>query len=397
MTVARTPYVDAVAVGGADPTGATDSTFAINNCLSQYGAVSLQPGTYRVDGNGIFLSGDQTLIGANPHMTVIRHASATGNVINITGGQGGRLLGVCLDRAVPAINGGNGIGYFNGAPPPLTNYFVFRDVYVQNQWNGVNLGGAIYGTFDNVQCDQNYNDGWNFVGNVPIQWVLKNCGAQMNNNWGFQFVAANGYCPVGQMETITAFANGVGGMNFQGSPGNTINDVRLMNYNGSGNGGTDLNFQTYGEHNVIIGGLIEGAGYGSGGMCGRGLGIRASNSGYGVLATMSNTELTIIGQQIRGCANSGIGTRGAFGSLIISGNQISGNNVAATAGDAAIFLSGTVSVAALITGNGGSGGGLQRYGIYNAMPPGNVVVGDKNALRGTIANYAGNPMTGANV
>jgi len=399
LMVSRTPFVDAVAVGGADPTGATDSTAAINACIAQYGAVSLPPGTFKITGSGINLGQDVHLYGAGPGLTVLMHAAATGNVVTITGGQNGFLEGVALDRAVPAIAGGNGIGEpATGAPPPTNNY-IFRDIVAQNQWFGVAGAGAYYGTFDNVQCNECYSDGWNFDGEIPLQSVLTNCGAQLNNGWGFQILATgSGYCPVGQMSVITTFANGLGGINFQGSPQNSIDDVRLMNYNGSGNGGTDLNFMTYGEHNEVIGGLIEGAGCGSSvngvGMCGRGLGMKASGIGYGALATASNGELSIIGMQVRGCANSGIATRGAFSTLLIAHNQVSQNNVSG-GGDGAIFLTGTVSRGASIIGNMSESGGLQKYGLYNGLTGPVVAVG--NALTGSIANYGGAPMVGVNV
>jgi hypothetical protein len=394
--VTRTPFVDVVAVGGADPTGATDSTAAINACIAQYGAVSLPPGIFTVTGNGIPISNNVTLFGAGQGLVTIRHSQPTGNALTILGGVNSWLSGFTIDRAVPAIAGGNGIGYVGAVPPP-TNNWTLRDLIIQNHWIGAQLPGAYLGVIDNVQSNSNYSDGWDFnAGAAPLQWNISKASASLNNGWGYQFAGGPAYTPVGMLDTITTFANALGGMSFNGSPTGTINDVRMLNYNGSGNGGTDLNFQTYGEHCIVGGaGLIEGAGMGSSGMCGRGLLLKASGTGYGVLAVGSNAELTIVGQQIRGCANSGIGTRGAFASLIIANNQISSNNQSGNGGDGAIFLTGTVSNAALVTGNGGEDRGTQRYGIYNGMT--GSVAASCNALRGTITNYGGAPMVGVNV
>ena len=73
LMVSRTPFVDAVAVGGADPTGATDSTAAINACTAQYGAVSLPPGIFTVSGSGLPVGNNITIFGAGPGLTTIRH------------------------------------------------------------------------------------------------------------------------------------------------------------------------------------------------------------------------------------------------------------------------------------------------------------------------------------
>jgi hypothetical protein len=382
-------FTNAVTTCGADPTGATDSTTAINNCISTYSSVSLPQGTFKISGAGINTIQNMMLFGAGMGLTTITQSTASGCVFNLSGIANVSIQNMTLDRSVTATAGGN--GFCAGAFTSVNNV-ILRDIYSTNQWIGLQLPSAFLSTLENVWSVLNFSDGLYF--SVPnaggaFQWQLSNVNAQLNNGWGIEIIApaSVSYVPAAAIVNLTTYANGLGGINLSSSSGSSINDIKILNLTSSGDCGNGVNFNTNGgEHNIISTGLIEGAGGGvvSGSpgsyvyKCGRsvvgasGPTIFAPMTGHCAYVQGNNGEVSIIGMQLRGCTQSGIATVGTLTSGIFSNNSISGNNckyTAATtsctptsAGDSGIYLSGTLSSISIM-GNSGVGGGTQVYGL----------------------------------
>ena len=415
-----------------DPTGANDSTAGINACLTKYLSVGLREGHYAISGSGIQMTqNNMMLIGVGPGYyyqatntfypggTTLYQTTASGPVIfNNGGSQSNIIQGMLIERTVAATSGGDGIAY-NTAN--AVNNHILRDLIVNDQYNGITLGGAYLALIDNVQANFNYNNGIQILGTVatPGQWNLVNVASGQNNGWGFFTYnsTANSYMNMNEWLNITTFANCSGGMDFKGNAsGGTVDTIRIVNYNGSGSGASDVVFETYGEHNYLMSALIEGAGSGgnsSGGLgyCGRGTIGRttpASGIGYGVILQTSNQEVTVSGADIRLSANSGIATTGLLGAFTATNNHLTSNNcqyssgcLAHTAGDSGIYISfsgiaaGASQTSVVLNGNNSYGAGTQVYGVYNANGSTSTTTMTGNSFAGSSIGCGGATVTKA--
>lgn len=382
---------NAVTVCGADATGATDSTAAINNCLTTYKAVSLPPGIFKVSGSGININANNlALVGAGYGATVIEQTSATGNVILFSvGAVNVWLQGFTVDRTVTPSSGANGVG-FNGATTTIgTNNFTLRDIVVQNQYVGIALPPAAYANIDNVQSNSNYSDGWNAYGNAgngALQWNMSMVGAQFNNGWGFNFQAV-GHSPFLSIVAPNTFANVSGGMNFQTSGSGTIGDIKLTNVTLSTDCGNELSFASVNQSgNEVMGGLIEQAGTGA---CGRGQLTPATHVGHGVVISGTSGNISILGVQINGNSGSGIASAGAIASLIINDNTIT--NSSAAGGNNGITLGATPTYT-VVNGNNVTGS-AQAFGIFNSAGSTTTTTMTGNVFTGATGGCGGNAVT----
>ncbi len=402
------PFVDAVGVCGVDNAHGTTltasaNTTAIQNCISTYTSVAFRKGLYLVDctanaGLGIIINTNNVAIfgiGSQAHngqvgednSTTFYCSNSTGNIFTRgTSSETIWISGLVLDRgtyttgggfpaisALGSVTSGAGIGYTGNLIDILG---TMKDIMVQNQYNGIVLPPSSYGNIENITAQNNFNDGLLFQSNGLLgsfQQNLVNILSQANNGYGFHVVnATTQYGTVGQWTNTGTFANGAGGYYFQATGGgsSSVNDVRLTNINASGDNNSCINFNTNGEHNQVIGGLIEGCGTGSGAghaPVGRNGSVSASLAGHGVLANGNNTEVLVSNVAIRAPAQSNVYATSGTGRLIITGttlslpNQISGGNqaivVAGTSTYGAItgnVVIDIVTVAALLSNSGAS-------------------------------------------
>lgn len=384
------PFVDAVATCGVDNAHGTTltasaNTTAIQNCISTYTSVAFRKGLYLVDcsanaGLGIIINTNNvaiTGIGSAAHngqvgednSTTFYCNNSTGNIFTRgTSSETIWISGMVLDRgtyttgggfpaiaAIGSVTSGAGIGYTGNLIDILGTY---KDIMVQNQFNGIVFPPSSYGNIEGIVAQNNFGDGILFQSHATLgsfQQNLVNVLSQANNGYGFHVVnATTQYGTVGQWMGTGTFANGAGGYYFQASGGgsSSVNDVRLSNINSSGDNNSCINFNTNGEHNQLIGGLLEGCGTGSGAghaPVGRNGSVSASLAGHGVVMTGNNTEVLISGVAIRAPAQSNIYATSGTGRLIITGTTLSLPNQIA-GGNQAIVVAGTTTYGA-INGN----------------------------------------------
>jgi hypothetical protein len=206
-----------------------------------------------------------------------------------------------------------------------------KDIVVDGYYMGFDLMGTAYGIIQDCVAQDCQVHGFRFRnsdGCAAMQWNLLNCLALRNGGYGFRMMAAaDAYATSGLWTNVSTFANSEGGFLFEAIAG-SLNDVRIIGINASTDGGHEVCFNTRGEHNQIIGGLIEGAGTGN---TGPGMATTPSHAGGGVVLQGSNIDVALAGLSIRANSHDGIGVGGEEGScqrLTATGCLISANNQA---------------------------------------------------------------------
>lgn len=320
-----TPGVDAVASCGVDNTGVTDTTTALNTCLTNNAAVSLRAGTYKIS-SCINVPNNGSLMGAGYGATIITTASTTINMI-CPGTAVGNVYISDL-RVTRSVTPSAGAGVYS------TNIgrSLFQNVYADNQYYGFQLGDTDFSTCDNCQAVNNYSHGFYFPSTTaatsPLQWSLRNTLSQFNDGWGYYIDGKSANTILGSLWLMTtSFANKLGGYAYVASGSGIINDIELVNITASGDCGDEVVFNTNGGFgNQINGGLIEYSGLIA---CGRNQSSPATNAGYGVNVS-SIKSLSITGVQIWSNSYSGILATSTAGSLTITGNTIGDNGAYAS-------------------------------------------------------------------
>ncbi len=385
-------YTNAVTKCGADPTGATNNSTLLTNCLATYHSVSLPSGTYlacnvTINDNFVSLVGPGVTDGLPPHggARLVCNQS-TGNVISITPAVAQTYVAnLTLDRSVVPTSG-SGIGTTGNTN---SSNMIFKNIVSQNQWNGFEFPPALNGVLENLVATANYNDGFLFtsgLGNASIQWYATNILSTVNNRYGIEYIDGDaGYSTWGQWTNIGTFGNGVGGWMFANSygVGATINDIRLYNLNISSENGNGITFQgTNGEHNVINGALIESNGTIP---TGRNFSIPPSHTGWGVaINETTGLEFTITDAFIRGNSFGGINIVGA-GRVTVNGGMIGANGQSAANTYAGIQVG--AGVYTIINGVNGQDANIESYGVFTNSPTITTITG--SIFGGMTAGCAG--------
>lgn len=246
-------WLNAVTMFGADPTGESDSTSAIQAALTAVPAsgatVYLPAGTYSTSA-ALTIGSNTTLAGAGPESTVITQSSTTAN--GISGTDVSYVAIRDLGLSGPGSGSGNGISIAPSANPNVS-CIDLCDVTVTSFGNtGVHLDTPIVSALRRVVAASNGGDGFQFSNTVdtPTSLVLDACYANTNAASGYEFDSAaycalNG-CASDHNDTGYAFyscqgitLNGCGaesfttaGWVFDGCTGCTLNGGRT--YNGAG-------------------------------------------------------------------------------------------------------------------------------------------------------------------
>jgi hypothetical protein len=283
-----------------DPTGQADAAPMINAALAS-GVAVLPSGTFallttiNVPANTSLImpgSGACTfnVVGNNPAI------KGMGNNVTISGGTfrrtGGSADGLQCLQASQDVN--------------------LSDLIMDGHNNGFSLGPSYYGMVDKCQALNCTGDGFSLFNtstSMVLQWNLMNTLAEWCKGYGYRVTSYATYGTCGMWSNTTTFQNTAGGCLFAATPGNTLNDVRLQNVNISTDIGHGLSFNTSGEHNQIIGGLVE-----------------SSVKGSGVVIFGNNPEVILSGLAIRGHYSDGIGTAGLNARLSVNACMVSANN-----------------------------------------------------------------------
>lgn len=374
------PGVDAVSTCGVDNTGATDTTSALNTCLSTYKNVSLRAGQYLVSacinvpsyGSLVGANMGPAYVGVGNGGTVISSNSTTANVICAGSTKNVYLMNFTVDRTVVPIAGAGVYMHPNAGQATIYN------VLVQNNWNGFSFSSTDFSLCSFCIAQNNYNNGFYFpitAGNLTgLQWILQNTLSQTNNNYGYYIDATASTSGGSPWMNAISFANRQGGFVYVASAGQNINDMLLVSPTSSAdcNNGIYLSLGS-GTQNSIVGGLVELTGQLG---CGRNAASPATNTGNGI--TIANAlNLDISHLAIGGSSYHGIySTNGvATGTIQLTNNIIATNGRASTGTYSGIAVSGSGKY--IISNNNVSDFGLfQKYGISMAAGPSAYVSGN---------------------
>lgn len=156
---------DAVAQYGADPTGTTSSTAAINNAIAAAcapgvrGIVWIQPGTYLVNGgvNATNISAGCTINGGGLSATVLKITSSTNAILDMTGSSAVSVNNLQLtDTGAFALFGL--LLSTSGTPASPCNVNHFKGISITGHWikAGINIYDCSDSSFENSQIS-NFN------------------------------------------------------------------------------------------------------------------------------------------------------------------------------------------------------------------------------------------------
>lgn len=362
---------DIIGTYGADPTGAADSTTAFSNAASSGHGVVVESGTYKISGT-IAVASNSYLIGVGKQSVTVT-ASVT-NVPMFTFANGvnsAGISGMTITRSVTPVSGGDGIRTATAGTLDDVENIKFNDLWISNQWNGMNLGPTNWGLVRDVVFDHNYSDhlimfnttGNSSLGSNPLQWTLDHVLGQFGAGRGFTIAGVGETkspappISVGEWKNVSTFANNGVGIGIFGSPTSPFWGFRLgSNSFIGGDGSTEIYLDTWGG-NHIIEADIELAGTGVTGPGCPGSCTAPSGVGYGIYITGANSGVNIKAN-INANSDDGIySAANLFGASTaptsITGSQITNNGVAGASGSQS-----GVTLAA------GSGGGVVISGGY---------------------------------
>ena len=404
------PGVDAVAICATgpnpiDPTGASDSATGINNCLTNYPAVALRAGTYKVS-TTISVPSGGTLTGAGIGSTTLSSTSTSTCVVTFASGAlHSTITGLAVTHSGTPISGGDGLCTATGVVTPsvAVSQATVRNILSSNNYNGFSLNTTDFSICDWCISQKNYGDGFQFLGTASgsvsaMQWSVTNTLAQFNSGYGYNF-NGNGSpnAIVGQTWiNNSSFANALGGFRFYTSSG-SVNDIVMVNPIASSDCGDEIsiNSPTAGYNNQVIGGLVEYAGGIAGIYCGQAgpsSGVTPTGAGVGINVTKAS-DLIISGVKISYNGQFGIYQNGGS-AVVITGNRIFDNSTSSsgTYSGVATVTSGTYTT---ITNNdflslvGASS--AQKSSIVTSSGTNNIIMGN-NA---TTAVAGGNGCVGS--
>jgi len=297
-------------------------------------------GSCKISSPGIALSGtNAVLAGSGEFATTITYTGNSGSAIIMTG-LFAQARDFSLIRTGTPDSSATGIDASAGLAYPL-----LANIYVTGHWNGFILGSSARGIATNLFSEKNFGHGFvfvNTVGSQPNQWDIAYTLSQKNDGLGYLAQSNNTDTQMimGTWFHPTAFANSGGGFWFIGSAGHTINDSFLISPVGSGDGNDELNYNTFGRNNSVIGGFMELA-------------------GTSVTGHLMTTPATHIGAGLNVGANEGDWLN------VIGGTYDSNSFEGITSSAAGIMLNGVTSVNNGQAGTHRSGAFINQNGIIN--------------------------------
>lgn len=385
------PGVDAVAVcSGVDPTGAADSASGLNTCLTNYPAVALRAGTYKVSTTITVPSGG-TLTGAGIGATTLSSTSTSTCVVSFASGAvHSTVMGLAVTHSGTPIAGGGGLCTATGVVTPSVSVSqaTIRNVLSSNNYIGFSLNTTDFSICDWCIAQNNYGTGFSFLGTAsgsvaPMQWSITNTLSQFNSGYGYDFNGNSSPNAIAGQTWInnSSFANSLGGFRFYNSTG-SVNDIVMVNPIASSDCSDEIsiNSNTSGFNNQIIGGLIEYAGGIGGIYCGQsgpGSGTTPTGAGVGINVVKA-ADVVISGVKISFNGQFGIYQNGGS-SVIINGNRIFDNSQSSsgTYSGIATATSGTYTTMTnndFLSLSGASS--PQKYNIITSSGTNNIIMGN---------------------
>jgi hypothetical protein len=300
---------------GADNTGVSDSTSAINAAIATGKLVHLTKGTYKVSTLALTANG-QGLIGDGIGQTILTSASTTAPMITVADGLNyNEIAGLTLTRSVTATSSAFGIKTLG-----TSDQQHYHDLWIEKQYIGLVLGPTAYSEVEDTIVISSVSHGFiltNTASMGTLQWTLNHCLSEENGGSGFAVAAVTGpgSITLGEWNNCTTFANTNYGMAFLGLSDTPINDVRIhFGFIGQ-DGLSEIYLDTYATSaHYISDCFTELAGTGT---TGPGLATPASHLGSGVEVTANNAIVIINGVVSNGHSQSGcVMSASAIGQII---------------------------------------------------------------------------------
>jgi hypothetical protein len=277
---------------GADPTGLTDSTAAIQSACNAAdnstagGVVFLPPGTFKISSTLVFGSA-VTMRGAGSWSSVLNQVNGLQNAITVTGSG---IQNVLIENlSITGPNSGTGVGIYaacNLSATPVMQ-LVIRNVLIQSMGShGVQLITPIITTLDNVQSAFCGGRGFSITGDplaptyatsvTMISCYANDCGkdgyyigtvnycaltgcASDTNGTGYVIAAGQGVTLSGCGAEVIVAKNGLDGTGFkitQDTSGNKSFGVVLSGCTVRANAAVAF-WVTGASKNVILEGIAE--------------------------------------------------------------------------------------------------------------------------------------------
>lgn len=246
---------------GADPTGSTDSTSALNAWLAAGGGY-LPRGTYLVSG-AITLSNNCVIEGEGKGISIITSNSTTADVVVAPESCSNyHLKNFTVTRSVApsgtpvGVNiGKNATGYLEG-------------VYSINHHYGFKLGPTSRSLANDCEAAYNYGDGFYFLSTADspyLQWYMTRPVSQLNDGNGFHFYSTYigstpTYCTGPTFINSGTFANTGCGYLFEGDANTYLTDMVFDCCFSSSDGYHGFSIENLGANNQFVNVFSELAG-----------------------------------------------------------------------------------------------------------------------------------------
>jgi len=345
---------------GADPSGAADSTTAVNNALAATSNVQLPPGNFKISSLSLQTNGIN-FRGSGPGATVLSPSTTTGDFITV-GTAGTNINDVQIRNfsivAATARSSGALIHIFNG------HYiYVEKFVLAGTYFDGIVLeGGAQQFEYHITDFDiQNPTDiGIIFGANgLLLQDVyVRDGNISGAHTAGLDFVEMSG----GVVENVDIILAGTG-VNFFPGTGGTVSFMKFINVQADTSTGAGWNFISNGG-SILNTQMIACWGSSSG------------TAGVN-LNTVNLNGLNIIGGDYINNQGSGILLTALGSGVLIEGATVAYNSQSASAGGPAIGVAAGVSNFSIIGNQLGAygtnigGTNKQSYGV-SVIPGGST-------------------------
>ncbi len=322
---------------GALGDGSTDDKTALRAALALGPAVYVPPNAncFRTS-DTLTISHDQSITGAGPDVSCIKATTAANAIFIVpvhadTTNKNITIAGLTLDRTIAATAGGDGIGFTS-----YVDNTILDNLYIKNQYVGVNLVSTDASWFRNSVVTGSYSDGVVLTSSSwypTVQWQLLNDYSTSNEGRGFtaKATSAAGCGSMGEWINLATFANFGYGVDVEGlSSSDCLQGFRLS----GGFFGQDANdeihingYNTGAGQNSIAPKYVELAGTSATGRTGS---HSASNTGAGIYLSAN------VGPTIVSCGvcnqNSYDGLTSLASSLQVTGGTYTNNGLVGRVG-----------------------------------------------------------------
>jgi hypothetical protein len=254
--------------------------------------------------------------------TVINAPVLTVSVINV------HVTGMTLMHASSAVAGGDGLIVRSPTGSSLQAVTI-TDVSASWNWRGFVLGCMAMSHVSQAWAQKNNSHGFEFLyegapGCGVDQWEIIQAMSQLNLGAGYFGHNTSVLPGIGPFLTqVESFGNNLGGYVFIGTPGHSINDLRLHNVLSSADNVYGIYLDTYGDSHLISQPWIELTGAAGGFPLGfNNIASVASNTGHCLEVTANNgRSVSITGGLYWNCSWSGVALDASYSSLT-GGNSL---------------------------------------------------------------------------